>query len=129
MFFFEQIAWLRFLIISVKNNTINRKAKVIGEITKKRSGNVLDLFISMDDKVWFYFRFTNGMMHTLSSDAAYNNTIQTLDAKERKAKSAMGEKSFIFILSPISKLNKLLKRHGVDPILTSNAAGQDIPKK
>ncbi len=111
----------------IKNFVINKKVDIKAEIVKKRSGNTFEMFMSFDKDTWFYFTYRGGMMQTVSSDEAYNNTVKTLDANDRKLKTGIGEKSFTFILSPLSKLNRFIKRYGLEPISTSkNAAGQEI---
>jgi hypothetical protein len=114
----------------IRDFNINKKVDVKAEIVKKRSGNSLDMFLQFDDETWFYFSYKSGMMQTLSSDASYNTTIQTLNTEERKMKTSFGEKSFTFILSPITKLNRFTKRFGLEPIKASKkAAGQIVTEK
>lgn len=93
----------------VKQFAINREVEVKAEISKKRSGNSLDLYIKADDDTWFFFTYKSGMMQTLSSYGNYNSIVQELKAEDRKQKVKMGEKSFAYILAPESKLNRFLK--------------------
>ncbi len=107
----------------IKSYAINKQVDVKAEITRKRSGNSLELFMQFDDKNWFFYSYKAGMMQTVSSSDIYNNTIQTLDSDERKLKTGLGEKSYTFILAPSSKLNRFLKKFGLPPIKTSSQAG------
>jgi hypothetical protein len=114
----------------IRNYNINREVDVKAEIVRKRSGNSMDMFLRFDEETWFYFSYKSGMMQTLSSESSYNTTIQTLSADERKMKTSFGEKSFTFILSPVTKLNRFIKRFGLEPIKVSKkAAGQIITEK
>ncbi len=107
----------------IKKYVINKKVDIKAEITKKRSGNSIEFLLQFDKDTWFYFTYKSNLMQTLSSDEAYNSTVQTLDSDERKQKG----KPFSFILSPTSKLNRFLKKFDLDPIKTSGgAAGQEI---
>ncbi len=107
----------------MKDFAINKQVDVKAEITRKRSGNSLELFMRFDENNWVFYSYKGGMMQTVSSSELYNNTIQTLDADDRKLKTGLGEKSYTFILSPSSKLNRFLKKFGLPPIKTSSQAG------
>ena len=107
----------------IKNKIINKTVDVKAEITKKRSGNTIDMFLSFDKNIWFYFSCKSNMMYTLSSNEEFNNTVLKLKSEDRKAKSG----GFTFIASPASQLNRFIKKFGLSPIKTSSsAAGQDI---
>ncbi len=107
----------------IKNKIINRTVDIKAEIVKKRSGNTIDMFLSFDENTWFYFSCKSNMMYTLSSNEEFNSTVLTLKSDERKAKSG----GFTFIASPVSQLNRFIKKFGLSPIKTSSgAAGQAI---
>jgi hypothetical protein len=96
----------------IKQFSVNQQVTVKAEIMRKRSGNSIDLYIEADANNWFYFSYKNGTMHTLSSNPEYNKTVQALKAEDRKQKVKLGEKSFLFILSPESKRARFLKAFG-----------------
>ncbi len=113
----------------IKNYVINKKVDLKAEITKQRSGNTIELFMSFDKGTWFYFSYGRNIMYTLSSDQSYNDMVQTLDQDKRKLKTGIGDKPFSFILSQSSKLNRFIKRFGLSPIkLSIPPAGQEIIK-
>ncbi len=107
----------------IKNSVVNKQVDIKAEITRKRSGNSIEFLLQFDKDTWFYFTYKANLMQTLSSDQAYNSTVQTLDSDERKQKG----KPFSFILSPTSKLNRFLKEFDLEPIkISGGAAGKEI---
>ncbi|WP_282035987.1 hypothetical protein [Saccharicrinis aurantiacus] len=114
----------------INGYAVNKQVDVKAEITKKRSGNSIEMFLQFDKDNWFFYSYKNGMMQTLSSSDAYNNTVQTLEAADRKLKVGITEKPYTFILSPTTKLNRFIKKFGLSPISkATRAAGQDIQEE
>ncbi|WP_430816022.1 hypothetical protein [Carboxylicivirga sp. RSCT41] len=94
----------------IKQMVVNREAKVLAEITRKRSGNSLEMYLEFDADNWVYFTYKNSMMQTLSSNSAYNSIVQELKPEERKQKVGLGERGYTFIMAPESKKKKFLSR-------------------
>lgn len=94
----------------LKQFVVNKEVKVLAEITRKRSGNSIEMYIEFDKATWVYFVYKNSMMQTLSSDANYNRIVQELKPDERKQKAGLGEKGYTFIMSPDSKKKKFVAK-------------------
>ncbi|MCU4157395.1 hypothetical protein J1N10_15570 [Carboxylicivirga sp. A043] len=92
----------------IKQFVVNREANVLAEITRKRSGNSIEMYIEFDAETWVYFTYKNSMMQTLSSNSVYNSIVQELKAEERKQKVGLGEKGYTFIMAPESKKKKFV---------------------
>ncbi|MCT4591472.1 MAG: hypothetical protein N4A71_26865 [Carboxylicivirga sp.] len=92
----------------MKQFVVNREVKVLAEITRKRSGNSLEMYIELDDQNWVYFVYKNSMMQTLCSNKNYNDIVQGLKPEERKMKGGAGERGYTFIMSPESKKKKFV---------------------
>ena len=93
----------------IKNFSVNQQVNVKAEIIKKRSGNSLEMLIEADKDTWFFFSYKNGIMYTLSSIPEYNTLIRESKPNERKQKVRLGEKSFIYMISPESKKSIFIK--------------------
>ncbi len=94
----------------IKDLVVNREVNVLAEITRKRSGNSLEMYIEFDANTWVYFVYKNSMMQTLSSNSNFNSIVQTLKADERKQKVGLGERGYTFIMAPESKKKKFVAR-------------------
>ncbi len=93
----------------IKNFSVNQQVNVKAEITRKRSGNSFEMLIEADKETWFFFSYKGGIMYTLSSIPEYNTYIRESKPEERKQKVRLGEKSFIYMISPDSKRSRFLK--------------------
>ena len=77
---------------SVLNRQINKYVEGFIEIDRKRSGDKMDIFLKLDDRTWYYFGYTRGVMQVLSSNKNFVNSIRYLKKKERVTK-IKGEKT------------------------------------
>ncbi|WP_430811816.1 MULTISPECIES: hypothetical protein [unclassified Carboxylicivirga] len=94
----------------LKQFVANKEVSVMAEITRKRSGNSLEMYLEFDEQTWVYFVYKNSMMQTLCSNPEYNTIIKELDADDRKQKVGLGEKGYTFIMAPESKKKKFVAR-------------------
>ncbi len=94
----------------IKNNLITRQVDVKMKITRSRAGNTFELYLEADPSTWFFFSYENGKMQTRSSLDAYNTHVQGLETDQRKEKSKFYEKSYVFILSPESRMTRFMQK-------------------
>jgi hypothetical protein len=96
---------------SINGIQINKKFEGFMEIVHKRSGDLIDFYIKLDNRTWYYFGYSarTGVMQTLSSNMTYVNTIKQLKNKERKVKSR-GMKNYVFMVSTERKKAVFLRR-------------------
>jgi hypothetical protein len=101
---------------SINGRPVNKKVNGILELQKKRSGDLLDIYIEMDDRNWYYFGYTRGVMHCLSSKREFNYIISDLKTKERKMKTPRNQVPYIFITATARKKAMFLRRFEEDPL-------------
>ncbi len=70
--------------------------KVPGKIVveKKLSGDVVHIYLEVDDANWYYFNYSRGLLQAFSSDKDFNNIL--METKEDKRKKAGEKKEFDF---------------------------------
>lgn len=95
---------------SIAGVQINKKYEGFVEIVKKRSGDLLDIYLKIDDRNWYYFGYTRGVLQTLSTNQQYISIIKDQKVKERKLKVGRGETPYIYMLSTDRKKNMFLRR-------------------
>lgn len=93
----------------MQNKPVNRKVNIKANIVFSRGGNSMNIYMEASKDVFYFFSYRSGIMQTLSSNELYNNHIKTVDAKTRKMKVGFGEQSYSFILSPQSRMKRLLE--------------------
>lgn len=80
------------------------------ELWRKRSGDLFDLYIKIDEHNYFYIAYTRGTMHVTSSDKVFNTMIRELPENERTLKVPRGQSPYSFTMSTERKLQMLRKR-------------------
>lgn len=95
---------------SINGHPINKKVEGIIELQKKRSGDLLDIYLELDGRNWYYFGYTRSVMHCLSSNREFNFTISELKTKQRKMKTPRNQVPYIFITATARKKAMFLRR-------------------
>lgn len=80
------------------------------ELQKKKSGDVLTMYLEINDNTWFFFTYRNGVMQVLSSVDDFNNTVTALKADERSNKGEKGEGPYSYMLSTKAKKQRFLSK-------------------
>jgi len=66
-------------------------------ITKKRSGDIVDIYIELDGNNWYYFNYRRNLMKVISSDEAFNDEIKEKDRDDRRYDNKKGEEPFTYM--------------------------------
>jgi len=98
----------------IDGKPVNKMVYGYIEFTKKKSGNLLKMYIETDKKTWFFFTFSQNVLKTYSSISEYNDIIRNLKAKDKRMEVARNQKPFSFNLSSERIKNKFLYR--VEPV-------------
>ena len=67
---------------NILNRKVNKYVEGYVEIVRKRSGDLCDIYLKIDDKNWYYFGYSRGVMQTLSSNAKYIESIKRMIQKQ-----------------------------------------------
>ncbi len=87
-------------IASINNTTINKRVDGLIELQIKRSGDIMDIYLQLDRRTWYYFGYTRGVMQIHSSNNAFLDRIMKLKTADRRMKVITGES---FILHGINR--------------------------
>lgn len=90
---------------------INRYVDGFVEISKKRTGDEIDIYIEFDKgKHWFYFNYRNNLLQTIASNQLFNTTIRDLKEEKRTVKNPKGGEDYRFIISTLQKKTDFLRK-------------------
>jgi hypothetical protein len=95
---------------SINNTPVNKRVDGLIELQIKRSGDVMDIYLQLDRRTWYYFGYTRGVMQILTSNNAMLEKMKKLKPGDRRMKVASGE-SYIYMISTDMKKNTFLKRY------------------
>lgn len=81
---------------NIKSTQINKFVDGFIEAKKSRGGDILNIYLEIDPKTWFFFTYTRGTLKTISSSDEYNNYIINLKDKERKSPDKDADTPYMF---------------------------------
>lgn len=79
------------------------------ELTKKRSGDKLAIYLEPGEDTWYYFEYSKGLLGAISSDPNFNNPIKDAKPESRMAKTKEGELPYQYNLSSEIKKRNFVK--------------------
>ena len=98
-------------IASIGEVQINKKFNGFIEIQIKRSGDLMDFYLELDRRTYYYFGYTRGVMQTLSSNQEYVETIMNMKTRDRKRSVGRGETSYVYMISTDRKKNSFVRKY------------------
>jgi len=96
---------------NIRKNQVNKY--LVGKIafTKKRTGDILDIYLELDKNNWYYFRYTKGTLAAVSGDPAFNNAIQDLKSNKRSLKTKRGQTPYEFSIGNEQQKNIFKRKY------------------
>ncbi|MEI8202952.1 MAG: hypothetical protein WCH34_08070 [Bacteroidota bacterium] len=80
------------------------------EIEKKRSGDVITLYLEMDQSKWYYFSYSNNIMQVISSEPEFNKFITEMKPEKRRLDPDDGKPGFTYTISTERRKKEFLKK-------------------
>ncbi len=90
-------------ISNIGNKMINKYVNGHIQIRKRKTGDRVNIYLEINDKEWFYFVFSGGILRTFSSVSEFNTTIANLKTKHKKQKTDKG--TFNYMLTNLESRN------------------------
>jgi len=96
---------------SIGTVQVNKYVSGYVEIEKKRTGDVLNIYLEFDKgRNWFFFNYRNNLLQTISSSAEYNTYIREMKNDKRIVKKNRDGPEYSFIISNLRKKTDFLRR-------------------
>ncbi len=89
---------------------VGRMVKGKFEIMRRRSGDVLNIYLEALPDMWYYFNYQRGVMQAISSDEKFNKAIDEMKPEKRVASEKGGLEPYQFMLATERKKTEFLKR-------------------
>ncbi len=97
-------------ISNVGNKQIHKYVNGKVELIKKRSGDILTIYIEVDRNNWYFFTYTRGIMQAISSNQDFNIAITEEKPDKRKSKAEKGQKPYQYMYSTETKKRDFLRK-------------------
>lgn len=106
-----------FGIAGINGNLVNRVVNGYVEIGKRRTGDILNIYIELPGNQWYFFSYGNNYMQAISSDNDFNTIVAELKEDKRIQKTGNGEAPYEFIIGTperrIAFLRKMQSRNNL----------------
>ncbi|MFH2096703.1 MAG: hypothetical protein ABIJ16_13420, partial [Bacteroidota bacterium] len=102
------------------------------EIIKKRSGDILTIYLELSENNWYFFTYRAGVMRTLSSNEEYNVLIRDMKPDDRKMNVEKGQTPYSFYPATTTVVKKFLKKYSEevdDPENPDNTNDEEDPEE
>lgn len=86
-------------IAGIMRDPVNRKVNGYLEIGKRRTGDILNLYLEISNTEWYFFAYGNGIMQAISSNNDFNNILAGLKEDKRTLKVPGSGEVYQFIIS------------------------------
>jgi len=98
-------------VIRVGNKAVNKEVEAYIELSKRGSGDLLDICFIVDPNTFYYFGYNPGSMQVTSSNKTFNSIILSLKDTDRKLKVKPGATGYIYTLAPDRRVDLFLTRY------------------
>jgi len=80
------------------------------EIQRRRSGDLIDIYLKADQSTWYYFSYFRGVMMTQSGNNSYNTIIAKTKLNDRKHPESTIKVPYTYMIAVEDRLGKFLQR-------------------
>jgi hypothetical protein len=101
-------------ISNILKEQINKYVVGKMEIVKRRSGDLIEIYLEAGNGNWYFFSYTRGIMYTVSSSDSYNTIIKEVKPDKAKVDTKKKETPYKFIITTERKKNDFLKRFDIE---------------
>jgi hypothetical protein len=80
------------------------------EIRRRRSGDMIDVYLKADESTWYYFSYVRGVMMTHAGNNSFNTIIVSTKLKDRKHPDSSVRVPYTYMIAVEDRLGKFLQR-------------------
>jgi len=80
------------------------------EIQRRRSGDMIDIYLKADASTWYYFSYFKGVMMTQSGNNNYNTIITKTKLNDRKDPESSTKMPYYYMIAVEDRLSRFLHR-------------------
>ena len=110
---------------NILKNQINKMLDGHIELIKKRSGDILNIYLQIDDANWYFFTYSRGVLQAVSSNEDFNNIIKEMKPDARKLDVEKGQQSYSFYPGNVASKIKFLKKFANEENIEENNNGNE----
>jgi len=97
-------------VLSTGKDPVNRYATGYLELIRRRSGDVISLYLEISPMQYYFFDYRNGIMQAISSDNEFNNRINETKQEKRVLSIPGLDENYEFLVSTNRRVIDFLRR-------------------
>lgn len=94
----------------IGNQTINVYVDGFVDIQRRRSGDMIDIYLKADGSTWYYFSYLRGVMMAQSGNNNFNTMLSTTKLKFRKHPDSSVRDPYTYMIAVEDRLGRFLRR-------------------
>jgi hypothetical protein len=94
----------------VGNQPVNLYVDGYVEIQRRRSGDMIDIYLKGDTYTWYYFSYFRGVMMAQAGNNSFNTLLSNLKLKERKDPRSSVRVPYTYMIAAEDRLGRFLQR-------------------
>ena len=100
-------------IASILKKPIYRYVKGKVHLERKRSGDIMTIYLALDDQTYYFFQYSRNYLYAYSSDATFNTMLSELKDDKRQLSDGKDLAPYQFILTNKKKVDDFRERFGL----------------
>ena len=80
------------------------------DIQRRRSGDMIDIYLKADGSTWYYFSYIRGVMMAQSGNNNFNTLLSTIKLKLRKHPDSSVREPYTYMIAVEDRLGRFLRR-------------------
>jgi hypothetical protein len=94
----------------IGNQPINVYVDGFIDIQRRRSGDMIDIYLKADGSTWYYFSYFKGVMMAQAGNNDFNTLLSTIKLKDRKHPDSSTRVQYTYMIAAEDRLGRFLKR-------------------
>ncbi|HPT21508.1 MAG TPA: hypothetical protein PLR88_06140, partial [Bacteroidales bacterium] len=94
----------------IGSQSINTYVDGYIEIQRRRSGDMIDVYLKADESTWYYFSYFRGVMMAQAGNENFNNIIRTKKLNDRKHPDSSVRVPYTYMIASGDRLARFLRR-------------------
>ena len=82
----------------IDKKQVNKYVNGYVQLKRKKTKESLAIYIEVEEKIWYYFEYSSGVMRVISSEDDFNAIISELKPDKREAKGERSQGPYSFML-------------------------------
>ena len=94
----------------IGNQPVNVYVDGFVEIQRRRSGDLIDIYLKADESTWYYFSYFKGVMMAQAGNMNFNTLLNNIKLKERKHPDSSVKVPYTYMIAVEDRLGRFLRR-------------------